>query len=549
MPTAKRKTEYKFWVDKIAEEVARREKKLKRGIKVFRTESGLGASGIPHVGSFTDVVKANAVALALEDVGVKAEFIPYADDRDGLRKVPLGFPDWLEKYIGVPVTDIPDPFKDGHESYGKHMASLLMDAMDKAGIKYTPHFGSEDYRNGIFNEQIHSILINAEKIGQIIKKMLGQEKFVEVLPYFPVCENCGKIYTTRSIELHAKEHKVSYVCDATFAGKNLNSMKEIEIRGCGHKGEVSYFYGNGKLSWKVEFAMRWSALGIVFEGYGKEIKDSVLVNDAVCREVLEFEPPVHVMWELFLDKGGKKISKSFGNVFTPQVWMRYGSPQSLMLLMLKRFEGTRELDVTDIPKYMDELDRLEENYFALKKIKKEREKTNTKRLFEFVNLLNLPKPKKPTPHLDYNGWVEIAKILPPSNQLEFALNRLKEFGKIKSAKVDRETKKVIEEKLQYAKNWYNDFILQKAVTEEKFEVPGEMKPPLQELIVLIEREKDGEKIQKEIFLIAKKHGVPPPEFFRIVYRILLNEDRGPRLGPYIIERGRAEVIEKLEEVL
>src|SRR3989344_2213153 len=547
MPTTKKKTLYKFWVDKAAEDVVEREKKLKRGINVFRTESGLGASGIPHVGSFTDVVKANAVALALEESGVKAEFIPYADDRDGLRKVPLGFPDWLEKYIGAPVTDIPDPFKDGHASYGQHMASLLMDAMDKAGIKYSPHSGSEDYRKGIFNEQIHAILTNAENVGAIIKKMLGQEKFIDVLPYFPVCENCGKIYTTRSIELHPKEHKVSYACDATFQGKNMNNMKEIEVRGCGHRGEASYFYGSGKLSWKVEFAMRWTALGIVFEGYGKEIRDSVLVNDEICRQILDFAPPLHVMWELFLDKSGKRISKSFGNVFTPQVWMTYGSSQSLMLLMLKRFEGTRELDVTDIPKYMDELDKLEENYFALKKIKEDRDKINTKRLLEFVHLLK--PPKQPAPHLNYDGWIELAKILPPHDHHQFMLNKLKEFGKLKTTKVDEETEKIISYRLRYAQNWHKDFVLQKAVSEEKFEVRGEMKPAIQELIQLIEHEKDGEKIQKEIFLIAKKHGLQPPEFFQTVYRILLNEDRGPRLGPYIIDRGKAEVIEKLEEVL
>ncbi|HLC39280.1 MAG TPA: hypothetical protein VJJ76_00165, partial [archaeon] len=223
------------------------------------------------------------------------------------------------------------------------------------------------------------------------------------------------------------------------------------------------------------------------------------------------------------------------------------SPQSLMLLMLKRFEGTRELDVTDIPKYMDELDRLEENYFALKKIKENRDRINTKRLFEFVHLLR--PPKKPAPHLNYDSWIELAKIIPPHDHHQFMLNKLKEFGKLKTTKVDEETEKIISDRLRYAQNWYKDFVLQKAVSEEKFEVRGEMKPAIQELIQLIEHEKDGEKIQKEIFLIAKKHGLQPPEFFRTVYRILLNEDRGPRLGPYIIDRGKAEVIEKLEEVL
>ena len=213
----------------------------------------------------------------------------------------------------------------------------------------------------------------------------------------------------------------------------------------------------------------------------------VLVNDEICREVMKFEPPVHVMWELFLDKGGKRISKSFGNVFTPQVWMNYGSPQSLMLLMLKRFEGTRELDVTDIPKYMDEMNKLDQNYFELKKIKEERDKVNTKRLFEFVNLLK--PPKKPSLHVAYDTWIELLKILPENekDQLDFVMKKLKDFGHMEPKTLEEETEKFIEERLQYAKNWHKDFILQK--TEGgKFEIPGDAKPAIQELIQLIERE-------------------------------------------------------------
>jgi len=547
MQKTKKKSSYKFWIDNTSEQLIEREKRLKRGVKVFRCESGLGASGFPHIGSFGDVVRNYAVSLGLKDAGVKTEFIPYADDMDGLRKVPLSLPDWLEKYIGVPVTDIPDPFGKCHTSFGEHMSSLLLNALDKAGIEYTRHSATEDYNKGLFNKQIETILLNSEKAGKILKELTGQEKFLETLPYLPVCENCGKIYTTRSYQLLPKEHKVLYACDQEFVGKNVNTGKEILIKGCGHKGEASYFNDSGKLSWKVEFAMRWSALQIIFEAHGKDILDSVKVNDAICRKILNFEPPMHIVYEMFLDKSGRKIAKSFGNVFTPQVWLNYGSPQSLVLLMLKRFEGTRELDVTDIPKYMNEMNKLEENYFESKKIKDEREKINTKRLFEFVNLLK--PPKKPSLHVAYDTWIEIVKILPEKDQLGFVMNKLKEFGRIKSKTVDAQTKTVIEERLQYAKNWYNDFVLQKVERGKEFEVPREMRPAIQEMIQLIEREKDGEKIQKEIFLIAKKHGLQPPEFFKTIYRILLNEERGPRLGPYIIERGKAEVIEKLEEIL
>jgi lysyl-tRNA synthetase class 1 len=534
---------YEFWIDSIVKQLIEREEKLKRKIKVFRTESGLGASGFPHIGSFGDVVRNYVIALGLKERGIKAEFIAFSDDRDGLRKVPLTLPDWLEKHIGAPVTDIPDPFGKCHDSFGEHMRSLLLEALDKAGIEYKHHSATEDYKKGVFNEQIETILLNAEKVGKIVKEMLGQEKFVEALPYFPVCEKCGKIYTTRSYELLPKEHKVLYVCDAEFQGKNLNTDEIISVKGCGYKGEASYFNGTGKLSWKVEFAMRWSALQILFEAHGKDILDSVKVNDEIARKVLNFEPPLHVVYEMFLDKSGKKISKSYGNVFTPQAWFNYGSPQSLLLLMLKRFEGTRELDVTDIPKYMDELNKLERIYFGLEKIADKRDSVNLKRLFEFVNLLK--PPKKPSLHVAYNTWVEIAKILPEKNVVEFALKKLKEFGYVK--KVDERIRKEVEQKISFARKWYEDF--EKAGLLEKFEVPADVKPAIQELINLIIREKDGEKIQKEIFFIAKKHGLQPPEFFKIIYKILLQSERGPRLGPYIIERGKGEVIEKLREVL
>jgi len=122
------------WLDKAAYEVMCREENLGRALPVLRTESGLGASGIPHIGSLGDAVRANGIKMAIEDRGREAEMIAFSDDMDGLRKVPSGLPGTLAQYIGVPVSRIPDPFHC-HESYGTHMSSLLIDAMDKIGIK------------------------------------------------------------------------------------------------------------------------------------------------------------------------------------------------------------------------------------------------------------------------------------------------------------------------------------------------------------------------------------------------------------------------------
>ena len=78
----------------------------------------------------------------------------------------------------------------------------------------------------------------------------------------------------------------------------------------------------GKLAWKVEFAARWAAYDIRFEAYGKDIMDSVHVNDWVAENILGYAPPHHVKYEMFLDRRGKKISKSLGNVITSQRWLK-----------------------------------------------------------------------------------------------------------------------------------------------------------------------------------------------------------------------------------
>ncbi len=92
------------WLDKVASEILDREKRLGRNAEILRVESGLGASGIPHIGNYSDAARAYGVQLALETLGARAELIAFSDDKDGLRKVPAGLPKTLSKYIGFPVS-------------------------------------------------------------------------------------------------------------------------------------------------------------------------------------------------------------------------------------------------------------------------------------------------------------------------------------------------------------------------------------------------------------------------------------------------------------
>jgi lysyl-tRNA synthetase, class I len=511
------------WLDRVASEIVERERRLGRQVDVLRVESGLGASGVPHIGNYSDAARAYGIKLALESMGKKAELIAFSDDMDGLRKVPAGLPKSLSKYIGFPVSSIPDPF-GCHDSYGRHMSGLLLDALDKTGILYRSISGTSAYKEGLFNAQIDKILSDAARVGEIIKETLGQEKYTEVLPYFPVCENCGRIYTTKALEYVRERHVVKYSCE----GMELRG--EI-LKGCGYRGEVDVFSGRGKLSWKVEFAARWSALKVNYEAYGKELIDSVKTNDRVMEEVLGEPPPFHTRYEHFLDKTGAKVSKSVGNVLAPQLWLRYAAPQTLLLLMYKRSVGSRAVWVKDIPTYIAELDDLEDVYFGRKEVKDPKELARLRGLYEYV--WQLSPPKQPTAHFPHNLLVYLVKVAPKGKEKEFVVQRLAGYGYQADPSDQR-----FQERLDRAINWANEI---ETITTGTVQVEDSERDALLELAGIINASEDENYLQNSVFTIAKKHNLEPGPFFKTIYRILIGSDHGPRLGPYILAMGRENV--------
>jgi lysyl-tRNA synthetase class 1 len=520
-----------FWADKLAEKIIKRDK------EVYRTECGLGASGIPHVGSVGDGIRSYTVTLALEDRGVTSEFIAFSDDRDGLRKVPMGFPEFLEDYIGHPVSSIEDPF-GCHNSYGAHMSSLLVDALDRIGVKFTFQSGDEAYASGLLDEVVVEALNNWKKAGKIIHEITGQEKYSEQLPFHVICSECGRIYTTRAYQWIPETQKIVYMCDQQFTGADSTTGKDVEISGCGHQGEASI--RDGKLTWKVEFAARWKALDISFEAFGKDILDSVRVNDRIAKEIFGIQPPVHAFYELFVERGGRKISKSKGNIFTPQVWLSYGSPESIRLLMLKRLATTRVVDVEEIPKYMNEVDHLARIYFGKEKLKNEREKAHSDRLFEYVNFLQPPETIGLT--IAYQILARIARMLPSDmeNRYEIFEGILKRSGLIGEGSEEE-----LQQRIAYTTEWVEEV---EELEKEKITLTDTERTALQSFSGSLSDSMDGEKIQEIIFSVAHEHGVSPRRFFSLLYKIILGTDKGPRAGNLVSALGIQRVQQMINEV-
>jgi len=513
------------WIDKLASEMVEREKQMGRDTSLLKVESGLGASGIPHIGSLGDAVRAFGVKLALENMGYKSELIAYSDDLDGLRKIPEGLPSWLEEHIGKPVSLIPDPFGT-HESYGMHMSSILLEGLDKLGIKYKFQRARDTYQQGLLKNQIHTILTNSERIGRQIEEMVGQEKYQKFLPYYPVCAKCSRLYTAQSYEYDSTAMKVKYRCVDTEIGSKM-------LKGCGHEGEADITRDLGKLAWKVEFAARWQAFDIRFEAYGKDIMDSVKVNDWVSDEILKHPHPHHVKYEMFLDKGGKKISKSAGNVVTSQKWFRYGTPKSMLLLLYKRITGARELGFEDIPALMDEYNELEDIYFGKIKLDNEAKLVKSKGIYEYVNLLNPPKAA-PT-HVNFRLLIELSRIY-KEDRVSKVNKKLVEYGAIKNPEPH------IDELIELAGNYADDFEEQEAV---EIRIDDAVKVALGKLVDVLSADKEPEDLQNTIYNIAKENNVAPKDFFMALYQIILGATRGPKIGPFIADIGPKKVAQTI----
>ena len=516
------------WIDKLASELVAREKELGRSLDMLRTESGLGASGIPHVGSLGDAVRSFGVSLALSDMGYASELIAYSDDMDGLRKVPEGMPDWLSDHLAMPVSSVPDP--DGcYGSYGERMSSLLLEGLDGLGVAYEHRRASEVYASGALDEQAHVILSRHAEIGAKISEMTGQSKYSQRPPYHPVCSSCGRLYTAAPKSYDQESRSVGYSCsDASIGGRT--------VRGCGHRGVSRLGSDRGKLAWKVEFAARWAALDVRFEAYGKDIMDSVRVNDWVCSHILGRAPPHHARYEMFLDRGGRKISKSSGSAVTAQAWFRYGTPQSLLLLLYKRMSGARALSLQDIPSLESEYDSLEDLYFGRSQEPNAERSDRLRGLYEYVHLLR--PPGEPRPRVAYAALAELCAMF-REDRAERVSVRLEAMG------VDTRHP-AIAGMIERAGNFADDGL----GGQVRPAASSAMTAPVREALAGVADGLDGGgDIHDLVRAAAGRGGVGARELFSAMYQILLGQPRGPRLGPLVSEMGSARVAAAIREAL
>ena len=258
-------------------------------------QTGYGPSGLPHIGTFGEVARTSMVVNALNQLtDLPKEIITFSDDMDGLRKVPGNIPNQekLQNNLHKPLTQVPDPFEK-YKSFGEHNNRMLKNFLDKFNFKYTFKSSTELYKSGHFNSTLKLILKNYQEIMDIIMPTLGKERQKTYSPFLPICPDTGIVLEIPILDIDEKNSKI------IFDNK-------------GSKLEKNILDGNCKLQWKVDWAMRWYALDVDFEMYGKDLIESAVLSTKIIKLLGKLNPSGFA-YELFLDEKGEKISKSKGN--------------------------------------------------------------------------------------------------------------------------------------------------------------------------------------------------------------------------------------------
>ncbi len=530
-----------FWADQVAKQIITREKfhytdeKIKEP-DTFVVKSGASLSGVLHIGRLSDTIRSDSIVTALRDAGVKAKHIWVADSMDPLRKVPAGIPESYADYIGMPVTDIPDP-EGAFSSYADRYLEEYMKVIDEFVVHpIEKHSMRTEYKKGTFALFIKKIIAHAEEVRNIHNKYRTHPHRKGWSPWNPLCENCGKLMTAKVTEIH--DGKVSYKCqDYEF--------ESTTAKGCGHKGENDPAKGSGKLVWKSEWASQWACWKISCEGAGKEYQvpnSAYWINGEIIEHILHYPMPVPFFYEhLFID--GVKMSASLGNVIYPKDWLEVATPELLRLLYNKRLMTTRSFSWKDLPALYSEYDQLLRISDGSVTLTNEKEKSHSKRLLEISKMGPLDAPLD----LSFSHAAMVAQIFTDD---ALALKSLE-----KSGHFDKKHKEQILRTLHKARIWLSKY----ATEDDKYVVQDSLpsgivlsdaqKEALHDLADALSQKEWGEKeLFNEFYAICQKRGIKNTEFFQAAYRVLLNKDRGPKLAPFLLMLGKERVVPLFEAV-
>ncbi|HLX05648.1 MAG TPA: lysine--tRNA ligase [Candidatus Binatus sp.] len=493
-------------------------------------ESGFGPSGLPHLGTMAEILRPSFVrkAFHLIESSRPSRLIVFIDDLDGLRKVPENVPNRedVEKYLGVPVSKIPDPF-GCCGSFADHMIAQLGGFLAPVEVEYELMRSAEMYSSGRFDEGLKLILEKHAEIIAIIAPTLREENRTGWSPFMPICPKCGQVVERAVRAYHPERASIEFTCEKSAGGTS----------GCGFSGEQSVLGGSAKVQWKVDWALRWYVLKVDYELYGKDLTDSARLGGQILR-VMGGKQPLGFPFEMLLDEQGRKISKSVGRGVSVEQWTRYAPIEVLKMFLLLNPRRARKLFLEAIPQYVDEyLD-------ALRAYAAASEEQRRESVLDYV--IQSTTPTRFNSALSFGLMMNAVAALGSSDR-DFIWKYLVRYDS--SIAGDPETEKMGRALMECALNFYRDFI----EPTKKIYTPASdaERAQLKTLVTYLRENQDAsaEEIEKKIYDLGRENYDKPGKIFPLLYRSILGQERGPRLGAFIRLATPARVVELLDDTI
>ncbi len=481
-------------------------------------ETGYGPSGLPHIGTFGEVLRTTMIRRAFEVISdIPTRMICFSDDLDGMRKVPgnVPDPDALQAHLQKPLTDVPDPFGT-HDSFGAHNNAMLRRFLDTFGFEYEFISATEFYRAGRFDAVLRRCTERYDDIMKIMLKSLREERQQTYSIFLPIHPETGRVLYVPMKEVNARDATV------TFDDEH------------GREWTLPVTGGNVKLQWKPDFGARWAALGVDFEMYGKDHSTNTPIYDGICR-TLGTRPPEHFTYELFLDANGQKISKSSGNGISIDEWLSYASTESLSYFMYLKPKTAKKLHFDVIPRAVDEYHQQLRAYPG---------QDATQRL------------NNPVWHIHEGDVPESRMVVPFSMLLNLASvsaahDKATLWGFIRryAPGASAETHPDLDAAAGYAVRYYEDFVAPAKSYRPPTALEREALTDLRDRLAAYDGPVEDEALQSVVYDVGRDRFDPLRDWFKALYEVLLGASQGPRFGGFIALYGVGETAALIDRAL
>jgi len=513
------------WADKIAGKLVKVFPKQKE----YVAAAGISPSGIVHIGNFRDIITSELIARSLRDKKKKAKLIFIWDDYDRLRKIPQGVPKSFEKYVGMPLSEVPDPNKKA-KSYADFFKKELEGTMDELGIDINFISHSEEYKKNKYYKGIKLAMQKRKEIAEILAGFKTQGMTEEEIEgYYPLqiyCSKCNK--DTTWIEDYDNEDLVTYECK------------------CGHKESVDISKKNiGKLQWKVDWAMRWQYYGINFEPGGTDHSTpggSYDISKKIAKDIYGIIPPFFEGYAFVGITGVEKMSSSSGTGISPKELLEIYEP-AILRWFFARIEPKKTITLcfdSELIRQYNMFDRVLDKHFSKELSGKE------ERILELANTgVKWARIRVPFRQVASFGQIAQGNII-----------QLKKMFDNVGQKYDDENLKL---RMKKSQNWVNNFAedLQVKVRESKNKVyynklSKGQKEQVLGLLIDLEKNWDLDKLTTLVYEVPRDESLSDEEnkkrqreFFKIIYQLMVDSDKGPRLPTFMLALGKKKVKELL----